>query len=159
MNDEEIYTARDISNSLYTRWLELRRRCRKPRQFSYLSKNIWWSHEFDTFNGFREWSLSNGFKEELSLDRIDNSKGYSPDNCRWATKQEQQYNQYKRTNKKYTSKYRGVSKYKQTNKWRVRIYIDKKEVVIGYFNTEEEGALAYNNALIKNNIIAPMNII
>ena len=154
-----IYSERNASNKLYTRWLELRRRCRSPRQNSYLSKNIWWSDEFDTFDGFREWSLLNGFKEELSLDRIDNSKGYSPENCRWATKQEQQYNQFKRTMDNSTSKYRGVSKYKKTNKWRARIYINKKEVVIGYFNNEIDCAIAYNNALIKYNIVAPMNII
>ena len=58
-----------------------------------------------------------------------------------------------------TSKYRGVSKYKKTNKWRARIYINKKEVVIGYFNNEIDCSIAYNNALIKYNIVAPMNII
>lgn len=37
---------------------------------------------------FKEWALSNGFRENLQIDRIDNSKGYSPENCRWVTPKE-----------------------------------------------------------------------
>lgn len=46
----------------------------------------------DSFIAFYQWSIENGYDKDLSIDRIDNSKGYFPDNCRWATKKEQQNN-------------------------------------------------------------------
>ena len=49
---------------------------------------------------FVSWSLENGYAPGLSIDRIDNNKGYSPDNCRWVTLAEN--NQNRRSSKLYS---------------------------------------------------------
>lgn len=48
------------------------------------------------FENFYKWSMANGYTDDLSIDRIDNNKGYSPDNCRWADEKTQCRN--RRTN-------------------------------------------------------------
>ena len=47
----------------------------------------------NNFQAFYDWAMSNGYSDELTLDRKDNDKGYSPENCRWATWHEQRINQ------------------------------------------------------------------
>lgn len=41
---------------------------------------------------FFDWAKAHGYDENLSIDRIDNDKGYFPDNCRWVTKRDQSNN-------------------------------------------------------------------
>lgn len=54
----------------------------------------------NNFKLFYDWALANGYRKGLSIDRIDNNKGYFPNNCRWATQKEQMNNI--RNNKIYT---------------------------------------------------------
>lgn len=50
-----------------------------------------WKH-MQGFINFYNWAINNGYKETLTLDRIDNNKGYCPSNCRWITPKEQSNN-------------------------------------------------------------------
>ena len=81
---------------LYHEWLSMRRRCKNPNDKSadsYYNKGITVCDEWnDSFESFSLWALANGYNDRLTIDRIDNEKGYTPDNCRWITNEEQQRN-------------------------------------------------------------------
>ncbi len=61
----------------------------------YINRGIGLCEEWqgrDGFMNFYNWSMSHGYQENLSIDRIDNDKGYSPDNCRWTDQHTQNCN-------------------------------------------------------------------
>ncbi len=86
--------VRDRSR-LYRVWGSMRERCNNPKQCRYSSyggRGINVCDEWKDFAKFREWALSAGYSPGLQVDRKDNDKGYNPENCRIATRHEQQQN-------------------------------------------------------------------
>lgn len=81
---------------LYTMWINMKSRCYNPNNTSYSrygARGITVCESWrQSFEHFYSWALANGFSEGLSIDRIDNDKGYSPQNCRFATHKEQMRN-------------------------------------------------------------------
>ena len=100
------YTCSETNTRLYQIWIAMRHRCKDKRNKHYGAKGINVCQEWDSFICFKEWSINNGYKDNLTIDRIDNNIGYNPDNCRWVTIQEQHNNQ---SNNRLIT-YRGVVK-------------------------------------------------
>ena len=74
----------------------MKNRCYNPKHKNYLNYNgkgisicDEWKNDFELFY---DWSISNGYKKGLSIDRVNNNGNYEPKNCRWVTKREQMWN-------------------------------------------------------------------
>jgi hypothetical protein len=95
---------------LYKTWESMKERCNNPHNKSYQrygGKGIKVCAEWNSsFESFHSWAMAEGYDEGLTIDRIDNAKGYIPDNCRWVTTAEQNRN-YSRN---HMITYHGVTK-------------------------------------------------
>lgn len=89
------------SSRIYNIYANMKQRCcnpNNPRYSNYGGRGItiydgWLGKS--GFENFYNWSIANGYSDELTIDRIKNEKGYYPDNCRWVTNEIQRNNQRK----------------------------------------------------------------
>ena len=77
---------------LYRIWAHMKSRCNangKSNGKRYADRGIKVCKEWQEYANFREWALSNGYDDNLSIDRIDVNGNYEPSNCRWASAKQQ----------------------------------------------------------------------
>ena len=143
----------DTGKRLHRIWSAMKNRCKHSEYYTHVSVCREWYNSYETF---RDWAILNGYSESLTIDRIDGSSNYCPENCRWATKQTQSENTklIHRTNK---SGYRGVSYYKKTNKWSAQVQVNRKKHHIGLFDTALEACVARDKYVVANNLGVPLN--
>lgn len=100
-NDERIKEKNMFKNygmvgtKLHCSWRHMKERCDNPNNNDYKwynEKGITYCLEWKNFSSFMYWALSNGYKSGYTIERLDNNKGYCPENCTWIPKGGQAYN-------------------------------------------------------------------
>lgn len=133
---------------IYKLYHSILTRCNNPNcnhYKDYGGRNIGICEEWATdFLAFREWALNNGYSDNLTIERIDVNKGYSPDNCCWIPREKQVLNRRKTVYITYNgekkpmsvwAKELGVSYY--TLRWRKDKGFSEKEIIEGKRNMAE----------------------
>lgn len=94
---------RETNTRLHKIWESMHERCeyeKHPHYSDYGGRGISVCDEWSEYVPFAKWAKTNGYADNLTLDRVDTYGNYSPDNCRWSTMKAQQNN--KRNNHRLT---------------------------------------------------------
>lgn len=92
---------------IYQTWASMHARCNSPSYWArkhYADKGITICEDWKRFEAFRDWAMQNGYTDNLTLDRKDNSKGYEASNCRFISIADQQRNKSNHTFLSYNGK-------------------------------------------------------
>jgi hypothetical protein len=80
---------------LHSAWNNMLNRCRDKGNTSYMNyggRGITVCDEWKTYMPFRDWALANGYRDDLTIERIDVNGNYKPSNCMWIPKSKQSRN-------------------------------------------------------------------
>ena len=148
-------------HKLYGTWRQMVQRCTNSKHKNYKNyggRGIIICEEWLDIKKFIAWAESTHPNiEGYTLDRIDNDKGYNPDNCRWADRITQAVN--KRIQKSNTSKILGVSWTSRDKRWVAQISHRGKKVWLGQFISIEDAIEARNSYILVNKLPNPLSVL
>lgn len=104
---EQNTTHGESRTRLYVIWSNMINRTTNPNNKDYKNyggRGISVCEEWQDFLKFKEWAVSNGYRDNLTLDRKDNDKSYYPGNCRWTDRKTQDNNKRQSRKETYNGK-------------------------------------------------------
>lgn len=138
---------------LYKIWADMKGRCLNSNHQSFKNYGLLGVIVCDSwieYLNFEKWALSSGYKDNLTIDRIDAYGNYEPDNCRWADWGTQARN--KRKLNSNSSGYVGVFWVKSVGKWCAKLSINYKSITLGYYRCRLEAAYIREQYIADNNL-------
>jgi hypothetical protein len=136
---------------LYSIWNGMKDRCLNPnveRYKDYGGRGISIFQDWlDDFQSFYDWSMANGYSDELTIDRKNNSGNYCPLNCMWTDYETQAKNRRAPLNCK--SGIPGISFHKSQNRWHAYIGNNGKRIYLGTYNNCEDAISTRKDAELK----------
>lgn len=136
---------------IYRIWHGMKVRCYKKTNHKYKyygAKGVIICKEWlDNPLKFKEWALSNGYSDDLSIDRIDNDGNYEPSNCKWSTNSEQGHNMGMFSHN--TSGVKGVYFSNKSQKWIAQIKNNNKSIHLGSFDDIHSAEFSRKQAELK----------
>ena len=142
---------------LYKLYYNIKTRCYNEKSSSadnYIQRGITMCQEwYDDYWAFQNWALNHGYKDGLTIDRINNNGNYSPDNCRWT-------DVYEQANNKRNNIMLVVNHCKTSLKHFCNLYSLNYKTVTDYFyshNRDMNILIKYLKNKIKDIIILPFN--
>lgn len=150
---KEVITSHgDSYTRLYKLYKGMLNRCYLPTQEQYLhygGRGIVVCDSWRTsYESFRDWALSHGYDDSLTIERCNVDGNYEPRNCEWIPMELQHRN--KQVVKGASSQYIGVSKCKQTGKWLAMFKVGRSQKNLGRYTTELEAAQARDRHILVN---------
>ncbi len=148
----------EAKTRLYQIWSDMKQRCsnNKLKNYNdYGGRGIIVDSTWEIYIIFKDWALTNGYEDNLTIDRINPNGNYEPTNCRWTNKTIQSQNT-KLIRKTNTTGYRGVSMTRNKKRFTSQIRNNGK-IYLGTFNTAVEAAKTYDNYIIKHKLEQPRN--
>lgn len=141
---------------LYNIWRDMKHRCDNPNLKNYKhygGRGIKYTPEWSNYHSFYVWAINNGYKENLTLDRIDVNSDYSPENCRWADMTIQNANR-----RAYGStEYIGVRLRSNKSSYVTSIKSKGKIIFLYSSRSKNDCAIKRNEFIRENNLLYPLN--
>jgi len=139
-------------------WRGMRVRCRNKNNHAYKwygAKGVSIIQEWDDLKKFHDWSMSNGYTDSMTIDRIDPNGNYEPSNCRWVTISENNSANKRLLMSNNTTGYRGVSFVR--GRYIAQLRIGKRLFQKGGYETAKDAAYAYDTMSIVYGSKMPRN--